>query len=154
MSGRGAARLGIIVGFLGWMIGWVIVCLSAGRGAVLAATLPVGVAASLGLALFTILLQESVERAYGRGPTTTLALLGALAVDIGLLWLLANHWLAPSIAADAGLQEVADRLNGVFRTSDVFPGVLLACGCLVLAAAVFSAQRLGPSRGGPAPASS
>ena len=115
------------------------------RGAVLAATLPVGVAASLGLALFTILLQESVERAYGRGPTTTLALLGALAVDIGLLWLLANHWLAPSIATDAGLQEAVRRLLGVYRTSDVFPGVLLACGCLVLAAAVFSAQRLGPT---------
>lgn len=141
MSGRTAARLGIIVGFLGWMIGWAIVCLAAGRPGMLVTTLPVGASASLGLALFTILLQESVERAFGRGPWTTLALLGALAIDVGLLWLLANHWLAPVIAADAGLGEFMDRLHGVYRTSDMFPVGLLTAGCALLAAAFFSAAR-------------
>lgn len=136
MKGSLAGYIGTTIGFLGWVIGLVLVCVFGGQTAFLAKVVPIGVLISLGLALTAIVVMECALRAFGRaGGFFQLTMWGILCVDVGILWLLINHWLAPMIAAQPRLVETIQHLGGVYKTTDAFPLAILAAGVALLAIA-------------------
>ena len=129
----------------------VLVCVFGGQTALLAKVVPIGVLISLGLALTAIVVMECVLRAFGRaGGFFQLTMWGILCVDVGILWLLINHWLAPMIAAEPRLVETMQNLGGVYKTTDAFPLALLAAGVVLLAIATGRMLR-SPRSGGESP---
>lgn len=136
MKGKLAGYIGTTIGFLGWVIGLAVVCVLSGQTSLLARVVPIGVLISLGLALTVIVMMECVLRVFGRGGGFfQLTLWGVLCLDVGILWLLINHWLAPMIAAEPRLVETMQHLGGVYKTTDAFPLALLAAGVVLLAIA-------------------
>ncbi len=137
MKGNIGSYAGMTVGFLGWLIGLTVVCLASGRTEILIKLLPAGFLISVGLALGAILTMELVLQRFGRGSMFRLTLWGVVWLDVGIIWLLINHWLAPLIASDPGLYETMRRLGATGWTSDIYPLGAMAVGVVLLACAVF-----------------
>ena len=132
MKGNLGGYIGTTIGFLGWVIGFTVVCLATGHGGVLPKVLPVGVLVSLALGVTAILVMELVLRAHGRGRLFMLTLWGVLLSDAAILWLLINHWLAPIIEGEPGLAEALTRIGSFYKTSDALPAAMLAAGTALL----------------------
>ncbi|MCH8151144.1 MAG: hypothetical protein IH830_02080 [Planctomycetes bacterium] len=150
MKGKLAGYIGMTIGFLGWIIGLAVVCVLSGQTSLLARVVPTGVLISLGLALTAIVMMECALRVFRGGGFFQLTLWGVLGVDVGILWLLINHWLAPMIAAEPRLVETMQHLGGVYKTTDAFPLALLAVGVVLLAIATVRMLR-SPRSGGESP---
>ena len=140
-----AAYAGAVLGFLGWMIGWALLCAGTGKWSLLGRTAPIGVAVSLALAAAFVVV---LERARRRGVTrrslarVTLCMTG---LAVGALWLLVNRWLAPVIDADPDLSGALERLGAVYATSDLYPILLAAVAGVGLAVTALRAR--GEARG-------
>jgi len=129
--GRLGARVGALVGFLGWLIGLAAVCVGTGETWVLKEVAFPGLAVSLGAAAIVIVTVEIARRALPPGEVRLL-LLGEILFFVGLLILLTNHWIAPLIDRAPDLRAAIARLGGVYRTGDLLPAALMAAGaCLV-----------------------
>ena len=137
--------IGIAIGFLGWVIGFAVVCLATGHANVLPRVLPVGVLVSLALGATAILVMELVLRAHGRGRFALLTLWGVLLSDAAILWLLINHWLAPIIEAEPGLAEALTRIGSFYKTGDALPVAMLAAGTALLLIAAVRVLRTAPA---------
>ena len=137
MKGNIGGYAGMTLGFLGWLIGLTVVCLASGRTGILIKLLPAGFLISVGLALGAILTMELVLQRFGRGGMSRLTLWGVVWMDVGIIWLLINHWLAPLIASDPGVDETVRRLGATGWTSDIYPLGAMAVGVVLLACAVF-----------------
>lgn len=142
MSSRLQTYLGVIIGMLGWMIGLAILCAATGQFSLLAGTLPVGLASSIGLAAMTLTLYELASHRFGRhSAMTKLCMWGAICLDLGILLLLANHWLAPILQANPTVAKAVTSLGGVTSVPDAVPIVLLLLATALLGfAAAFTAR--------------
>jgi len=131
---------GMTIGILGWMIGFTVFCLGHGYTELAARVLPLGLLLSLALAALAIIVLECMLRIYGpQHYMLMVALWGLLLMLMGVLILLANHWLAPLIEATPGAAVELGKMGSVYRTGDNVPLWLLAGGLLGIS---FVAARL------------
>lgn len=124
--------LGTIIGALGWVIGFAVVCLTTGNAATLARFIAPAAAVSLGLAFLIILCSEMAIKKYGAGPMFFLSLYGGLAWAMGLLLLLINHWIAPIINESPRMMRTMHNMNAVYQTDDLWAVILLVAGTVML----------------------
>jgi len=123
------ARLGLFVGYHGWLAGFVVLAASQGRMKLAGEALLLGVPLSTALALATLRIVE------GSADRTSMGrrLGGALFLGVGVLLLAINHWLAPRIAGDEGLRRAMEKLGGTYATSDWVAAACLAVSVVLLA---------------------
>lgn len=145
---RVGGHLGCLIGSMGWMIGFTVVCLVSGNGAVWARFAFPGFAISIAMGAVFIVSTELALRAFGRGTMFMLTLWGELAFFIGLLVLLLNHWIAPIVEADPGMRATLRQLHAVTRTGDLMPSVWIAVGCVLLGVVAVRLVRERPDPGG------
>ncbi len=145
MKGNLGGYIGTAIGFLGWVIGFAVVCMATGHANVLPRVMPVAVLVSLALGATAILVMELGLRAHGRGRFALLTLGGVLLSDVAILWLLINHWLAPIIEAEPGLAETLMRIGSLYKTGDAPPVAMLAAGTALLLIAAVRVLRTAPA---------
>jgi len=138
---RIGGHLGALIGCMGWMIGFTIVCLVSGNLAVWTRFAFAGFAISIAMGAVFIVTTELALRAFGRGTMFMLTLWGELAFFMGLLVLLLNHWIAPILEASPGMVDTLDRMHTVYRTNDLMPTVWIAVGCVLLGIVAFRLVR-------------
>jgi hypothetical protein len=124
--------LGIVLGSLGWLIGFAAVCLATGNGAVLASIAAPAAAVSLGAAFLVVICCDYAIKSRGPGGLFQLALYGSLSWAMGLLILLINHWIAPAIESSPAMAKTLREMNAVYRTDDLWPALLLSAGAILL----------------------
>lgn len=136
MKARIGGYLGAIIGCLGWMIGFTVVCLVSGNADVWSRFAFTGFAVSLAMAGVFIVTAELTLRTFGRGGMFQLILWGELTFFMGVLVLLLNHWIAPVLESSPKMMETVKNLGAVYRTGDFLPAALLAASVVLLAVAV------------------
>lgn len=152
---RIGGHLGALIGCMGWMIGFTVVCLVSGNLEVWSRFAFPGFAISIAMGGVFIVSTELALRAFGRGSAMfMLTLWGELAFFVGLLVLLLNHWVAPVLEASPRMLDTLGRMHAVHRTSDLMPTAWIAVGCVLLGIVAFRLVRAplppaGPP-GGPA----
>lgn len=124
--------IGTLIGALGWVIGFAVVCLATGNTDTLARIIAPATAVSLGLAFFVILCSDMAIKKYGAGPMFFLALYGGLAWAMGLLLLLFNHWIAVIINESPRMMRTMQNMNAVYQTDDLWAVILLVAGTVLL----------------------
>jgi len=122
------ARIGVWLGFHGWLIGVAILAGVNGEFKLLGQACLIGVPLSSALSIVTLHLVAGARdrQAYGR------RLAGAIFFGIGVLLIVINHWLAPQIAGDDALQRTIEQLGGTYATSDIVPAAFLFAAVLAL----------------------
>jgi hypothetical protein len=122
------ARLGIWIGFHGWLIGVAILAGSNGEFRLLGEALLVGVPLSSALCLATLRIVDGARdrRSFGR------RLAGSVFLGVGILLLAINHWLAPLITDHETLRRTMEELGGQYATSDLVPAAFLAAAAVLL----------------------
>ncbi len=130
---------GAAIGMLGWLIGLAVVSAKAGTPEVASLVMPAGVALTLALWALLVVCLESVMRRFGAvGPWFHTALWGLLTTYMGLMVLLANHWVAPLIDRTPRLAQLLSDPQSVYysvyQTSDTLPLALLGAGAVLLGA--------------------
>lgn len=144
--------IGCTIGLLGWVLGFAFVCLVSGHADILGEVFVPGLLISLSMAATVIIILESVIRSYGaRGPVFFMALWGMLLVDMGVLILLINHWLAPIIDEYPDLVSLLQRRGSVYRVPDLVPILLMTVGLIPLAVTAFIFLRDAPTQEGTQP---
>lgn len=137
MKRRIGGYIGAALGFQGWLIGIVVLCLTSGHAAVLRSLVLPGFAINLAMAGVLVVSLEVVRRTYGLGGRFQLILWGELTFFMGTLYLLINHWITPIIMGTPGLADTARRLGGGgWAMSDVYPSLLLLVSAGLLGAAL------------------
>ncbi|MHC4937622.1 MAG: hypothetical protein ACYTHK_01475 [Planctomycetota bacterium] len=123
-----AARLGVWLGFHGWLIGVAVLAGANGEFKLLGQACLIGIPLSSALSIVTLHLVAGAQdrRTYGR------RLAGAIFFGIGVLLIVINHWLAPMIAGDDALERTMERLGGTYATSDIVPAAFLFAAVLAL----------------------
>lgn len=150
---RIGGMIGGVVGGCGWAIGLGILAASAGAWSAVQPTVLAGLLLSTGLGLLLCLLAELGLRVFGPGTRWWfVAFAGGLAVVLGTLLLVANHWVAPLIGRTPALRD-HPWVTGDMRTADWVPPVVLAAGIGALAASLVRVVRepVVPSDGTPPP---
>jgi hypothetical protein len=122
------ARLGVWLGFHGWLIGVAILAGMNGQFRLLGQACLIGIPLSSALSIVTLHLVAGAEdrRAYGR------RLSGAIFFGVGVLLLVINHWLAPRIAGDDALRRTMEQFGATYATSDIVPAAFLLAAVLAL----------------------
>jgi len=127
---RGAV-LGLVLGVNGWVLGFALAVLAAGRPRLLVTHALPGALVSSTLAL---LLLAAVARARRRRPEAAGRVqLGGLLLVLGLLLAYVARWIEPVLAGDPGLARVLDSTASVRHVSLPLAGASLVAGVLVLA---------------------
>ena len=129
---RIGGHLGALIGCMGWMIGFTVVCLVSGNLAVWGRFAFAGFAVSLAMGAALVVATELALRAFGRGTMFMLTLWGELAFFVGLLVLLLNHWIAPILEASPEMTGTLRRMHSVYRTNDLMPTAWIALGAVLL----------------------
>lgn len=128
---------GTLIGLLGWLFGLAAVSAKAGAPEVIAQVGPTGALLSLALWALLVITLEAVMHRFGAvGIWFHLALWGLLTTYMGLLILLANHWVAPLIDRTPSLAQMLGDPQSLYystyRTGDAVPVALLAAGAALL----------------------
>ncbi len=121
-----SAYLGSTIGMLGWLIGLTITCLITGNMEALKKVFYLGFVISLSMGVLFIVMMELVTRLYGRGRLFMLTLWGALLFNVGILILLFQYWVGPTMMKQ--VVPVADQ----GRWSWTNPSVSLTVGLILL----------------------
>lgn len=138
---RIGGHLGALVGCMGWMIGFTVVCLVSGNMDVWGRFAFAGFAISIAMGGVFIVSTELALRAFGRGSMFMLTLWGELTFFVGLLVLLLNHWIAPVLEASPRMRDTLGRMHAVYRTNDLMPTAWIAVGCVLLGIVAFRLVR-------------
>lgn len=133
---------GIIVGSMGWLIGFAAVCLTSGNGAALARFAVPASAVSLGVAFLVIICCDYAVKLRGYGGMFQLALYGGMSWGMGLLLLLINHWIAPLIDSSPAMAKTMRDMNAVYRVDDLWAVLMLSAGAVMLGIFAFMAVRV------------
>jgi hypothetical protein len=135
------ARVGIAVGFCGWLIGLAAVAWATGESGILGQVAGPGLALSLGAAACVLATLEVATRAALRGRVFRLLMWGEILFFVGLLLLIVSHWVAPLIDAAPRLRDAVVRLGSVYRTPDLLSAALMAAGTVLLGLALRGLRR-------------
>ncbi|HOY63504.1 MAG TPA: hypothetical protein PLK80_12670 [bacterium] len=134
--------VGIVVGSMGWLIGFAVVCLTSGNGAALARFAAPATAVSLGVAFLVIICCDYAVKLRGYGGMFQLALYGGMAWGMGLLLLLINYWIAPLIDSSPAMAKTMRDMNAVYRVDDLWAILMLSAGAIMLGIFAFMAVRV------------
>lgn len=130
---RWATYLGMILGINGWLLGFALLCLSAGATALLAQVLVPGLVLNGILACLFILVAEGVILRFGYNPLTlNLSIWALLLTFMGLLMFLLSHWLAPLIDKHPTLVHQLNTMGSVYRVADGVSTLLMVLGLALL----------------------
>jgi len=110
------AKWGVILGLHGWVIGFGLVCASAGAWDLLGTVLLTGWPLTIALTAATLWVAEVRPR--GR------AFAGMILLTLGALTLAVSHIWAPLIDAEPKVRDALLSLGSVYRLPDVFPLVM------------------------------
>lgn len=127
--------LGSIIGTLGWLIGLTISCLISGNVEALKKVFYLGLVISLSMGILFVVVIELMTRLYGKGRLFMMTLWGVLLFNIGLLVLLVQYWVGPTMMSQA--MSVGDQ----GRLSLTNPSVLLTAGLVLLVIAAVNIMR-------------
>ncbi len=141
--------VGIVVGSMGWLIGFAAVCLTSGNGAALARFAVPASAVSLGVAFLVIICCDYAVKLRGYGGMFQLALYGGMSWGMGLLLLLINHWIAPLIDSTPAMAKTMRDMNAVYRVDDLWAALLLSAGAVMLGIFAFAAVMASGENGKP-----
>jgi hypothetical protein len=126
---------GAVVGIYGWFIGFTLVCLFSGQYALLGEVFVPGFLISGIMAVFLVLVLESVFQRFGfSSPMLQVGLWGVLLSEMGLLFFLLNTWLRtllqkhPEMMRGANVQEVGGLLPNLLMGVGLALLVVLAVG--------------------------
>lgn len=150
MSGISWGYVGGTIGLNGWLIGFVILALAAGRAELLLEYLPLAVLVTNALGLALMVAVELARRQFGeRSREFRLCLFGMLGVVLGTLGMLIDRWIAPAMEGDPDMARALDATGSAMRLGDVFTGTALVVGILLLGwLAVRLMGRPSPARDG------
>jgi hypothetical protein len=130
---RWGAYLGVTLGITGWLLGFALLCLSAGATQLLAQVLGPGLALNGILACLFILVAEGVIQRFGYNPLLlNLSIWALLLAFMGLLMFVLSHWLAPLIDQTPALTRKLNAMGSVYRVADSVSASLMGAGLVLL----------------------
>ena len=123
---------GVLVGFLGWWIGFVVVSLASGSFEAFRAVAVPGFLLSLGLGLVSVLCVTAVRRAWPNDQLLAgLTLWGNLLVSMGTLLLYLRISVLPEVGKNDSFMEVMTGLGSATSVPAWVVALCLVGGCAV-----------------------
>ena len=132
MVTRYGPMLGAIIGALGWLIGFTVLCVVTGNLGFLAKIFYPGLVISLGMGLTFIVVLQLLPQPPGVSGISMTTMWGTLSFGVGVMWFLLNHWVAPLIDADPKMITALNAVGGYYKTGDLMPYAFLTTGVILL----------------------
>jgi hypothetical protein len=131
---RIGSYIGALIGSLGWIIGFSIVCLSTGNTLVLSQFLFIGAIFSLSFFLILVIIVGCFSKIYGDAAPWAFfsGLCGVILFFAGTVMLLLTHWIAPMLDRYSSMQSALHSIGSVYKVNDNVSAVFLTLGFIFL----------------------